>query len=190
MTAVWLLRKDYNHFNSLSLKLGTKGVFPRADGTAELGTWKPQEVWYDPLKFQEEKGIANFPSWGSITVCDVKAKESISELVDDHVEFLPLVFHKVVHPTSYTTTASYGEFYAVNPLKILDCLDHQRSKFSFFGPLKKIDKYVFKPDCIGGVPTFILPISKRTKLFVTDAFKQLVEDNNLTGLEFRKVWES
>lgn len=189
MTTVWLLRKDTTHFNSLSLKASGTGVFPRLDGTPELETWKPQEVWYHPLDFQENKGIASFPSWGTVNVCDAKAKQIISELVDEHVEFLPLIFHKGAHPESFATASSCDEYYVISPVKILDCLDHEQSEFSSFGPLKKIDKYVFKSNCIRGVPIFILPISKRTKLFVTDTFKQLVEDNKLTGLEFIKVWE-
>lgn len=189
MTTVWLLRKDTTHFNSLSLKARSKGVFPRLDGTPELETWNPQEVWYHPLDFNENKGIASFPSWGTVNVCDAKAKQIISGLVDDHVEFLPLIFHKGAHPESSATTGACDEYYAINPVTILDCLDHERSEFSSFGPLKKIGKYVFKPDCIREIPIFILPISKRTKLFVTDAFKQLIEDYNLTGLEFKKVWE-
>lgn len=190
MTAVWLLDHNTIDFNDLSYRDERYGNFPRRDGTPEFETWEPQHLWYHPLDFQEDKGIANFPSWGGVTICDAKAKAIMQELIDDCVEFLPLIFHKGTHPGAYvTTTTSYGEYYVINPVKILDCLDHQRSEFSYFGPLRKIDKYVFKPDCIGETPIFILPISKRTKLFVTDAFKQLVEDNNLTGLEFIKVWE-
>lgn len=193
MTAIWVLRHNVTDFNILSLQHETSGAFPRNDGVPELETWEPQQVWYHPLDFQEDKAVANFPRWSATSpVCDAETRKIISELIDDNVEFLPLIFHKGAHPKSFTTTASYGEYYAINILTTLDCLDYDRSEFTYFkstGGIRGIRKRVFKPDCIGDTPIFKLPILNRVTTYVTDEFKQLVEDNNLTGLKFRKVWE-
>ena len=51
-----------------------------------------------------------------------------------------------------------------------------------------IKRHKFKPDCVGDVPIFKLPGNPGTRPYVNDKFKQLIEDYNLTGLEFRKVW--
>ena len=188
MTAVWRLDHNTEDFNAISvddfntiitLHDGRRHrTFPRRDGTPELATWEPRHVWYHPLNFSKDKGAANFPSWSGTTVCDAEAKQVIHDLIDDYVEFLPLL-----SPTIPDT-----EYHVINILTTLDCLDSEKTEFGYFGSFKTIEKYVFKSHCIGETPIFKLPIS-RVKLFVTDAFKQLVEDNNLTGLKFRKVWE-
>ncbi len=183
MMTVWILNHNLTDFNYLSLSDQRSGSYPRHDGTPEHETWKPQEVWYHPADFKQEKGIPNFPSWSSsTTVCDAKAKHIIRNLIEKYVEFLPLA----------SPTITDTDYDVINPLRILDCLDYEQSEFARYewnGKISDIIKYEFYPDCIGEIPIFILPIFKRTKLFVTDAFKQLVEDYNLTGLEFRKVWE-
>ena len=189
MTTVWILRHHVTDFNQLTLKHESSGTFPREDGVSELISWQPKQVWYHPLDFRENKGIADFPSWSGVTACNAKAKYIIQELIDDHVEFLPLVFLRGSHPKSFTTTASYGEYYAINILTTLDCLDYDRSEFTYFkktGNIRSVRKRVFKPECIRDVPIFKLPILNSVTTYVTDSFKQLVEDNNLTGLDFKK----
>ena len=159
----------------------------------ELESWEPQQVWYHPLDFREDKAVANFPSWSATNpVCDAETRKIISGLIGDHVEFLPLIFHKGAHPKSFTTAALDDEYYAINVLTTLDCLDYDRSEFIYFkstGGIRSVRNRVFKPDCIGDAPIFKLPILNRVTTYVTDSFKQLVDANNLTGLEFRKVWE-
>lgn len=199
MTTVWRLRPNVTAFKSLvdrpnvvfktgSLLPEQCNPFPRAVGTRQLETWEPLRVWYDPTEFEEGLGMANFPSWSAATVvCDVKAKEIVRELIEDHVELLPLAYYP-----SFEEKAIHSNYYAINVLQILDCLDFERSEFTRFkstGGIRSIVKYEFRANCIGGIPIFKLPILNSIRTFVTDEFKQLVEDNNLTGLKFRKVWE-
>ena len=183
MMTIWLLNHNLTDFNYLSLHDQRSGTYPRHDGAPELETWNPQEVWYHPADFKREKGIPNFPSWSSSTpVWDAKSQHLMRNLIDESVEFLPLV------SPSITDTA----YEVINPLRILDCLDYEQSEFAHYEWNKKISdiiKYEFHPRRIGETPIFILPKFKRTKRFVTGEFKQLVEDNNLTGLGFKKVWE-
>ena len=181
MTTAWRLDHNTDSFNRLSVRDERYDFFPRYDGTPEFETWEPQYVWYHPLDFSEDKGIANFPSWGTVLVCDEKAKDIIFDLVKNCVEFLPLASHTI------TDTI----YYAINTM-IVDCLDYDRSEMThskFSKHISIIVKYEFNPDCITGIPIFKLPMFKRNMPFVTDEFKQLIEINNLTGLEFRKVWE-
>ena len=189
MTTVWSLRHNVTDFKSLASRSKDLGTpLPPDDrlppGTPRLETWEDHYVWYDPTGFRKNSGIANFPRWSSAIglVCDTEAKEVIRELLADHVEFLPLI------AVRFNDTA----YHAINVLKILDCLDHERSEFTYFkstGGIFSIRKFEFKPDCIGETPIFKLPILNSISTYVTDEFKQLVEDNNLTGLKFYKVWE-
>ena len=182
MTTVWRLRRNVTDFNFLVSRPESIGTLPRRDGTSLIATWKPMEVWYHPLYFKKSKGIANFPTWSADTVCDAAAKDIIYELVKDCVEFLALSSPRIPET----------EYFALNCVKVLDCLDMERSEFTRFektGGIRGIRKYEFKANCVDGVPVFKLPIRNRVRTFVTNEFKQLVEDNNLTGLEFQKVWE-
>ncbi len=188
MIKVWTLRHNVTDFNYLAARGKDLGTPPPVDrlplGTPQLKTWGERYIWYDPTEFRKNKGTANFPTCSGTTVCDAEAKEIIRELIEDHVEFLPLAYYE-----NFVDKAIDSKYFAINVLQILDCLDYERSEFSYYGPLKKIIRYEFKSDCIRGIPIFKLPILNRVTTYVTDEFKQLVEDNNLTGLEFRKVWE-
>ncbi len=198
MTTVWLVSSNVTKFNYLAKR--SKRSFSSlrlTEGKSQLETWVPLEVWYHPLDFWEERGLANFPYWGVSLVCDIAARKVIRELLEDHVEFLPLIFQAPVADGSFYSiktlrTLIGKEYFAINCLRILDCLDLDRSQFDYFDrtrSIRYIVKYEFKPDCLDGVPIFKLPMSNSVETFVTGEFKQLVEDNNLTGLEFRKVWE-
>ena len=189
MTTVWILDHNVNDFKSLASRGKNLGTPPTDDrllpGTPRRETWEDHYVWYDPAWPRKNTSIANFPNWSSAVglVCDTEAKEVIRELIEDHVEFLPLAYY-----AGFEKKASDSKYSAINVLKILDCLDSKKTEFGRW-PLKTIKKYVFKPHCIGETPIFKLPIHNRVTTYVTDEFKQLVEDHHLTGLEFHKVWE-
>ena len=186
MTTVWSLRHNVTDFNYL-VSLDQQGAPPLGEGTSQLETWEPRQVWYHPLDFEKDLGMANFPRWSAVSiVCDAVAKEIIHKLLADHVEFLPLAYYGTKFLDGKVSDSKYS---AINVLKILDCLDHKRIEFSYYGSLKYISQLAFKPNCIGGTPIFKLPIQNSISTYVTNEFKQLVEDNNLTGLKFRKVWE-
>ena len=118
----------------------------------------------------------------SIT-CNEAVKSILSEAVHAYVEFLPLT----------SATIKEEQYFVFYPKVILDCLDNEQPDFvrTRTGYIMGVRRHVFRPDCIGDTPIFRLPIagSRWGWPYVNDRFKQLIEDNNLTGLEFRKVWE-
>lgn len=183
MTTVWILDDNVTDFNYLVSRDQTSPPPRLGEGRSQLETWEQPEVWYHPLDFRKDLGMANFPSWSAVTVvCDLEAKQIISDLLENHVEFLPLA----------SPTVTNTEYFAINVLQILDCLDYEGCEFTRFkstGGIRSVRKFEFKRDRIGGIPIFKLPILRSISTYVNDEFKQLVEDNNLTGLEFRKVWE-
>ena len=127
--------------------------------------------------------VPNFPSISGHIACDEEAKLILDGLVKNHVEFLPLLSH----------TIKDKQYYILYPKTILDCLNTVRSEFVRLqsGDIRGMRRYAFRPDSIGNTPIFRLPVAgiSSHRPYVNDRFKQLVEDNKLTGLEFKKVWE-
>ena len=58
--------------------------------------------------------------------------------------------------------------------------------------LEGVKRYVFKSPIASAIrqcSDYRSPAVQLAEPYVNDRFKQLVEDNNLTSLEFTKVWE-
>lgn len=153
----------------------------------ESSTWRPFYVVYatdvhDDMDARFER-VPNFPSIPGNIACDEEAKLILEDLVHDHVEFLPLL----------SNTIKDKVYYILYPKTVLDCLDTNRSEFVRLqsGYIRGVRKYSFISDCIGDTPIFRLPFagSLVSEPFVNNEFKQMVEDNKLTGLEFTRVWE-
>ena len=151
----------------------------------KLSKWKPVNVSYATEVSQDtderHERISDFTNLSGRIICDEVSRSIIYELVKDHVDFLPLL----------SSTITDRRFYMLHPSTELDCLDNERSEFSRLssGYIMGIKRHSFKADCVGDVPIFRVPGNPGTRPYVNDIFKQLIEDNNLTGLEFRKVWE-
>ena len=151
----------------------------------ELQEWQPFYVNYitfvtDDTDERYER-ISNFPRISGFITCDETAKSIIEQSLYSHVDFLPLLSETIKDRRLYV-------FYATT---VLDCLDEEQSENTRLksGYVVGIQRHVFKSDCIGDVPIFKLPGDPAHAPYVNDRFKQLIEDNNLTGLKFRKVTE-
>lgn len=153
----------------------------------ELSTWIPFYVKYATDVYDDmddrDVRVPNFPRISGNITCDEEAKLILENLVHDHVEFLPLLSH----------TIKDKQYYILYPKTILNCLDNEQSEFARLKGkyILGIRKHVFRPRCVGDTPVFRLPVagSPSGEPYVNDKFKQMVEDNALTGLEFRKVWD-
>jgi hypothetical protein len=142
--------------------------------------WIPLPVrLYDDEEGEEDKPLGDFPSLfaGVPPVFSKRALEVLNPLIADSIEILPLV-------------GLESEFFIVNVIDVVDCLDHQRSKYIKFENSERImhvEYYVFKENCLKNKHIFIIPEIIRKAVFVSDAFKTLVEQNRLEGLIFKKV---
>ena len=149
----------------------------------ELSVWRPVYVQVVDEWGSKHERMPSFPGLSMDITCGEETKSILDGLLHEHVDFLPLASH----------TIRDDQYYILFPRTILDCLDNELSEFRRMpsGYIVGVPKYVFKPDCIGATPIFRLPIagSPIGEPYVNDTFKQLVEDHNLTGLKFSKVWE-
>jgi len=140
-----------------------------------------------------------------------KAKQALAPLLTDKVELLPLITRKQVHKKiSRVKLLRYRKaykpliemiqpepHYLINILDIkpLEVIDFDKSDFEFdeekqeiymtdtlaFFPEKLVDSHLFKIMNHGR--------ALQTSTFISDQFKTIVEQNNLTGLKFSEAHE-
>ncbi|WP_080835879.1 imm11 family protein [Cohnella massiliensis] len=168
-----------NHIKSMVLisdRDKTHPITSRFDGTPKLDLWSPAKV-----KTATKNSYKDFPVFlTSKPVISARVKEAIEPFVKDEVEFLPLIHEEL-------------DLYMVNVTKVLDCVDWKRSDIQTFkdGSLAGFNKLVFDFEKIPE-DTYIFKFKERatTLVFVTEAFKDLIESHKLKGLDFSEVYDS
>ena len=189
--AIWRIETGIE-YRSLGYDNEYDAKFIRLYRRGELPIWPQILVGYATDAYPDfdpkRAPVPSFPALSTNIACNSKARTMLAELVHYHVDFLPLASH----------TIADEQYYILYPKTILGCLDLEAPEFSRLQPgrIESIKRHDFKPhcsDCIGNIPIFKLPTSAfgspSGRPFVNDRFKQLVEVNNLSGLEFRKVYE-
>lgn len=146
------------------------------DGRNKLDGWKPLQV----IRMYNRK-YSNTPGLSShIPVFDKKAVDALKDLLENHAEILPL-------------ECKDGEFYAINVIKVLDCIDYDKSEFKTFRDGKRImrfKKYEFKEQIVAGKHIFKIVDEPLRRPFVSDEFRKRVIDCKLDGFKFDLVWDS
>lgn len=171
---VWQVNNDVRNECLALVDELQAGELLKLKGTPLSSTWQPLKVF---LFREQGQRPVDFPGISAELVASVKAVNAISGLIKDHAELLPL-------------ETSHDRYFIINVTDVVPCLDHAQSNFEYYksGTIKRIRKLVFELGCIGNRPIFKIPERLRGTVFVTDAFKRVVEENALTGLIFTKVW--
>jgi hypothetical protein len=107
-----------------------------------------------------------------------EAVKKIGPIFENYGELLPL-----------DVNGDLNKVFWFHCTRVLDALDESKSKVKRFpnGRIMAVDKYAFLSDRIGATELFHLK-EERGHAFCTEAFKQKIESENLTGLEFRLLW--
>ena len=93
---------------------------------------------------------------------------------------------------------NFGDYWAINLLTVLDCVDYEKSKFKCFRStpvvngrphILKFEELVFLPEKIRGHHVFKIIDKPKSMILVDDVFVQAVKDNHITGFKFDFVWE-
>lgn len=136
---------------------------------------KPGEESYNP-----KERDADFIGVGVSGVgLSAKLKSPVRAVFENYGELLPLDVEGDLNQVFW--------FHCVN---VIDALDEKNSvvkRLESNGRIFSIEEYVFSKDKIGGDLLFQIPQSKLT-LFCTDAFKNQIEADGLTGLSFAIEW--
>ena len=137
----------------------------------------------EPLKvetcFRGERAeageISDIANVGVIPVFKPHAKQLIENAVKDLVEWVPFE-HDI-----------YGICYAMNILKVIDCIDEKRSIFT---PSHFNERYEMKRRNIDFPLVFKIPNDGKIGGLCTEEFKNIIESNQLKGLGYELIWEA
>ncbi|QAA34158.1 imm11 family protein [Clostridium manihotivorum] len=121
-------------------------------------------------------------SGGNPLIVSEKAKEIMSSKFNEHVQFLPMIYKR-----------DNKNYYVMNILSIIDCVDYEKSDLKILMDKYIIDvnKYCFNENA-KKVPIFKIYLDgviKRIDSFVNDEFKNLIEDSGLEGFKFTEVFD-
>ena len=91
----------------------------------------------------------------------------------------------------------FGDYVAINPLTVLDCLDYDKSELwtidhetSDGRPfIVEIKKFVLKKDVLSDHKLFKIYDTRRGMVYVNQEFVKTVNENGITGFNFKLVWE-
>ncbi|HYG36923.1 MAG TPA: DUF1629 domain-containing protein [Clostridia bacterium] len=137
-------------------------------------TWRPLEMRVD----LSQGPLCDFPALlAIIPVVSTKAKDTLSKLMGESVEFLPV--HVCGRP-----------YFALNVLSVVDALDKPKCTFRRYsnGLIAEVTNYAFKPEALRGIHIFKLPETKFGEVLVSDQFIEAVTGANLIGLRPLLVW--
>ncbi|MFC4321426.1 imm11 family protein [Litchfieldia salsa] len=143
--------------------------------------WNPIHI----NKFKEGN-VSDFPAGLlSVPTFSERAINVLGDLFAGKVELLPLL------------TEVANSYYAGNVVNVLDCIDEDHAEVRLFddGQVMKYTRYAFLEDKIKDEDLFKILVhdSKRilkTKVFVSDRFREAVLEAGLKGFEFIEVWDS
>ncbi|MBW4487980.1 MAG: hypothetical protein KME12_09335 [Trichocoleus desertorum ATA4-8-CV12] len=186
MKNIWTVRFDTKNFATASLVEQDEGEgildisefcpdWPDFEGQKIGKAWKMFRAELDP-----EKQIGNFTDIDpGVLICDAFALSNIGEAISEEVEVLPIQVDKL-------------EMNVLNVINIIDCLDESKSEIEYFsdGGVASIKRYSFYTNPLIGVMLFKIPQFSRTEIYANDAFRDLVINTNLTGLDFQNVFHS
>jgi hypothetical protein len=170
---IYKFTTDPDNYNSLH-NLGDFSAFYVA---------KPLAPGWEPPYREEDRTVGkagDFPSLiGGVPVFSLRAWEVLRPLIDNTVEALPL-------------ETDGGSYYMIHVLDHIDALDYARAEVTRFseGDVMWVDSYAFKPGLLKGKHMFKLPESARSLVYVSEAFKTLVEKAGLEGLNLEYLAEA
>jgi hypothetical protein len=146
------------------------------DGQRLASSWEPLEVQVfsqgnepDFLRFLPGAFAMPESSWSKV-----------SHILRDDAEALPLK----------TVPSRTNKLVAVNPIRVIDCFDHQRGRLSRLpsGAVEfPLESYAFLADKAAGATIFRLPETKCSEIIATEYFCQLIVSMKLKGLTFKSL---
>ncbi len=145
-----------------------------------LSNWTEVELY--PSSHQTEKGKSIgdvYPVEVSAVVVNERCFNIIKPYIQDAAQVL-------------SAKSKKQKLFVLNVTAVRDCLDYENSKlkrFSSSGRIMRIEKYAFHREMLSNAFIFKIPEEVHTHPYVTDSFKNLMEQNGIKGFKFVLVWQ-
>ena len=176
---LWDVIEDANRFRSflrVDQSQGSHLLEAFKSNSSLADSWQPVDLVLSLGKGEKDKPIADFMSGFVSVAISGKALGVLTPSLLDQAECLPL-------------NTDAGTYFALN-VTAVNCLDQGHSTLKLFSNsqrIMRVEKYAFYWEKLNGIHIFRLPELGISRLFVSDTFKQAVEENSLTGLLFYPV---
>jgi len=153
----------------------------RFDGTSVKASWRPAKLTrYQELPLGDH--ISKLSS--DVVILRKSAVDKLKNILGN-VELLP-------------TVCDFGDYWMVNVLDILDCVDYEHSDYTTFSnnarldgrtKIMAFDQISFLPERVMGYHLFKTIDLPKSEIYVDNVFVKAVQDHSITGFLFQKVWE-
>lgn len=176
---IWQLSFDVDNFDNFIPEIELTATEVQSfDGRPKKINWTPIKV----KRMEPEKGLLLGDAPGfTIPVFSKRALEFLYPIIGDSSEILPLLTDE-------------GEFYGINVTAVVDVIDYAKSEYLTYNDGKRImafKKYAFVQNHVLMHHNIFKIVDEPTRrAYVSDKFKRVVEDNELTGFKFKLVWDS
>jgi hypothetical protein len=194
----WRITFDTNYAHLVEIRETVlwlrENVRPAALGQPRslLSVWQPpsarfirddevlKEVPDDPTPPPPYLRDGDFSEYHGVLALSARAREALLPMIGDAAELLPLQCEE-------------GDFYLLNVLQVLDCLDRERSDITYWddGSIRSVRRFAFQASCLDDKHIFKLPLHNYSRIYVSQLFKDSVEQQALKGLRFELApWEA
>lgn len=107
------------------------------------------------------------------------------ESLDTEIQYLPVEVWEKNGGASY-------QYYIANILKVVDALCLEESDYFItntkkLGPIHTVSKFAVYEDKVAGVDVFKLANRQEIPIFVSERFKERMEEENITGIELMQI---
>lgn len=148
-------------------------------GTPRGSAWRAvkTQIIHEDEGYQLKE--ADAPWYGTqALILRPRAVQEMLPLLTGHAELLPL-------------DCDEARLVLVNPIHVVDALDEASSvirRFKSSGGIMKIEKHVFFPDRVRGLPLFKIKSLDLSPTYIGDVFVARWNAAGLRGIDFEEVW--
>lgn len=132
------------------------------------------------IRDKKERVLGDYPCF-VVPAISQKAKEVLESQLSDFIQIFPL------------ETGKLGQYYFINILNVLDCLDKNKSEIQYLPSsdmIYKIRKWKFNSRLNDkNSKIFIIKNQMGERIYIDENIKKIIDENNLKGFVFREVGE-
>lgn len=180
---IWKLGIEFGNFKTYMITEKDKEKCEKLASCINLGKKTSNAFDGEEIVVYDGDIKADFSHvWGiGNQVLNENAKNVLNDTLENNAELVVM-------------QAEEEKLYLLNVFNIIDVLNHELSEIRYTptGPAIEVKKYEFKAELVGKNDIFKIYLEGRVypcDVFVSDKFKRIVEENNLTGFSFTEVWE-